>query len=160
MKSFIYLFLFCFPLFAKAQQLPESSPFTNTNFAYNPALTGGNDYLEAHALYRREWIGFEEAPRTLSIGLQYPFVNNNMALGLHLSQDEIGVFQYTKMSINYAYHVPIASNHQLSFGIAIHLGQYRFKLDDVIATDEDDFFLLEGNSSAFQGNAGFGISYS
>ena len=158
MKSILYFFLLL-PYFVFAQQLPEGSHFANTNFAFNPALTATSDYLEAHALYRREWTGFDQVPRNISAGLQYPIIGSNMSLGLLLQQDEVGVFRQTDVRLSYAYHVPIASSQRLSFGLSVNLSQSRYAANEVIATDESDVFFIEGEGSKFQTNAGFGISY-
>jgi type IX secretion system PorP/SprF family membrane protein len=159
MKSILFFLCSCFPICLTAQQLSESSHFNNANFAYNPALTATSDVLEAHAIYRQEWTGFDQAPRNISAGLQYPIVNNNMGLGLHIAQDEVGAFQMTDIGISYAYHVPIASNQLLSIGLAVHFDQYRFKENEVIATDGSDALWVEGEDSQIQTNAGIGVSY-
>lgn len=159
MKSIIYLLCSFFPICLTAQQLSESSFFNTSNFAYNPALTATSDVLEAHAIYRQEWTGFDKAPRNISAGLQYPIINNNMGLGLHIAQDEVGVFQMTDIGIHYAYHVPITSHQRLSFGLAIHFDQYRFKENEIIATDNGDALWTEGEDSQIQTNAGIGLSY-
>jgi len=159
MKLKLILFLILIPFLIKAQQLTESSEFSNTNFVFNPAQTAQNDYLEAHALYRREWTGFDQAPRNLNVGLQFPFVNNNAGVGLNVHQDQLGVFRQTDISLSYAYHVPIASGQTLSFGLAVHLSQFRIKESEIIATDGNDDFAVEGSGSEFQANVGAGFSY-
>ena len=159
MKSIITILFLFMASYTFAQQNPEGSEFANTNFAFNPALTGNGDYLEAHALYRKEWTGFEESPQNLSIGLQYPFLNNNTAVGLHISQDQLGVFRQTNLSLNYAYHIPLGAGNTLSFGLGVHLSQYRVKESVVIATDENDPFFVEGSATQFQANAGAGFSF-
>jgi len=95
--------LFLLPLGANAQQLPDRSPFTDISFVWNPAMTAVWDYWELAANYRQQWVGFEDAPLTASLAVQYPFPKFNTSIGGFFFHDETRPLQSNVVGFNYAY---------------------------------------------------------
>lgn len=124
--------------------------------AFNPALTGSNDFLDVRMGYRQQWMGFDGAPRTMYLS-GYGALNNKEApsfqrhsirtsglndnsskpvsgipalkqgVGGNLEIDEQGPFSQTEVNLNYAVHIPISYRTYLSFGLAP--GIYNAKVD-------------------------------
>lgn len=145
-----------------AQQMPyRTNLFTDASFIWNPAMTAAEEYMEASANYRRQWLGFENAPRTATAAIQYPFVRANMSLGGYVLHDEIGPLTYTSGSIAYSYKIRpgLVEGDQLAIGLMASLGQYRFDGSQSIALNPNDALLLSGRTSQMQPNLGAGIYY-
>ena len=59
-------------------------------FTINPAYAGSRDALSSVLLYRSQWTGLEDAPKTVNVSAHSPFHRKNMALGVNFMMDELG----------------------------------------------------------------------
>lgn len=155
------ILLLLFPVFAFGQQIADRSPFSETSFIWNPAMTAVWDYWEFSINYRQQWVGFNDAPRTISIGMQYPFVDNNMSMGGFVVNDKIRPLQSNTFGFTYTYKfgLGISDNDQLSLGILASLNHYLFNATDFEIKDLDDNLVPIGESAKFTPNVGFGFFY-
>jgi type IX secretion system PorP/SprF family membrane protein len=69
-KKAILLLLFLGGQIAKGQQMPQYSQYLWNNYLINPAIGGAENYIEAKAGYRDQWVGMEGAPRTMFFTIQ------------------------------------------------------------------------------------------
>ena len=51
----------------KAQQDGQFSQYMFNTLAFNPAYAGSAEILNATALYRAQWVGFDGAPQTRTL---------------------------------------------------------------------------------------------
>ena len=49
---------------ATAQQISQYTQYVFNHFSINPAVAGSKDCLDVRLGYRRQWVGFENAPVT------------------------------------------------------------------------------------------------
>ena len=83
--------MFCFGTSAVvAQQLPYYTQNNSNGFMLNPGITGTKRLLDARINYRMQWVGYDGAPRTTSIGLHSRFLKGKMGAGLYFMQDKVG----------------------------------------------------------------------
>ncbi len=155
---FVFLLL---PTGAKAQQLPDRSPFTDVSFLWNPAMTGLSDYWELAANYRQQWVGFDNAPLSASLALQYPFQKSNASIGGFFIHDETLPLQGNTLGFNYAYKLRLQGRKsgQLSFGLMATIQQYTVDGLDLIVTDDDDVNIPRGEFTTMTPNVGAGVYY-
>lgn len=160
MKKINHLLLyFLLPVFCVAQQMPQASLFSGMQFGWNPAMTANWAYLEAYANYTQQWVGFDQAPRQISAGIQYPFVDLNMGLGIQIMQDETGPFRQTGATLSYAYHLKLDAHQRLSFGVFGRFAQFRYDGQHEIVADLNDPWLGLDIGTAPQLNVGLGVFY-
>lgn len=161
MKKIILLSIISCALFStmSAQQIAEKSFFTNNNFFWNPAMTGVYEYTEISANYKQQWVGFNDAPLTASIGGQVPLYKRNMSLGAFIVTDKIGPLRNNSINFSYAYKLKMAYAGQLSIGLMGTLGEYHVMSSDILVNDEDDSLLPASGSSKIVPNAGVGVYY-
>lgn len=125
--------------------------------AFNPALTGANDFLDLRMGYRQQWMGFDGAPKTMylsgygainaveeksysrhSIRTGELESNSNevkngflsgmkQGIGGNIQTDEQGPYSQLEVNLNYAVHVPVNYRTYLSFGLMP--GIYTAKVD-------------------------------
>jgi type IX secretion system PorP/SprF family membrane protein len=157
--KYLYFLLFLLPVSLFAQQLPNSPAFSSGNFAWNPAMTAPWSYMETQAIYQQEWLGFEDAPQTLSASIQVPLVALNMSFGAQLTQDNIGPLQQTSISLMYAYQLRLSYHDRLAIGIVANANQYGFDGSNLAAFDLDDVALIGGVNKESQINFGLGAYY-
>jgi len=158
MKYFLLLF-FLIPFGLVAQQLPYTSAFSSNHFAWNPAMTAAWSSIETQAIYQQEWLGFQEAPTTISAGIQYPMLNQNMSLGAQLTRDQTGPFQQTGVSLMYAYQLKLSYHDRLAIGMMVNRSQFRFDATNLLAFDLDDTTIGDGEGLSSKTNIGIGVYY-
>lgn len=156
----IIIFLFCsITLFA--QQLPYSSQLSNTDFVWNPAQTAVNTDMKTTGFFRQQWLGFDGAPRTAFVGLEYPFLKSNMSGGGALISDKVGPINKFGAMLNYSYKLQelIKRDDQLSIGISASFTQFTFDPAQEIFNDSDDLLLSTTKQSQFYPSIGAGFYY-
>ena len=142
--TFISVLLFLFTA-SQAQQEPQYSQFMFNKLPINAAYTGGKDVLSIRALYRNQWVKIPGHPQTASISVHSPFRNEDLAGGLVIVHDRLGVTEQTWISGTYAYRIPMdnSQNMRLSFGINAGMLLYTSALTTLVANDLDDPSLNE-----------------
>ncbi len=161
MKYIYIIIITIIPFFGYSQQMPKASNFNETNFIWNPAMTGLWEYWEVAATYRQKWLGFADAPKTASVSFQLPFVGNNMSLGANIIHDKTSPMNFNAISVSYAYKIRtgLFQNDQLSLGILATLSEFHLDMHEAQVNDLDDRLLLGDGSSVLKPNAGFGLYY-
>jgi type IX secretion system PorP/SprF family membrane protein len=158
-KPILLLFYIAFSFSLFGQQNPVSPLFPGTQFGWNPGMTAAWNYLEANATYTQQWAGFDEAPRQISLGIQYPFEGLNMGLGLQVLQDETGPLTQTGIQLAYAYHIPLGYNQRLSIGLSARASQLRYDPSKELAVDLSDPLLFSGMADVAHYNLSVGAFY-
>ena len=85
--------------------------------SYNPAATGFSGYC-ATFIYRNQWDRVERAPNTTLLNVQGNFPQQNLGLGISLTNDAIGFQRNNTLTVNGAYHFP-TSVGVLSGGVGV-----------------------------------------
>lgn len=146
----IYMLLIDSALYA--QQKPHYSQYILNNFIMNPALSGLENYTDIKASYRNQWSGFEGAPVTGYLTVQFPIGNKafqnspnamqiegenpmgkrywedytaspaHHGLGIQIVNDKIGQFNDFIIKGTYAYHIPIGVKTNISAGVGFGMG--------------------------------------
>lgn len=144
-----------------AQQLPYRNSFGSQDFTLNPGMTAKSEYMESGAVYQRQWLGFESAPRTTTAYIQYPLVYQNMGLGGYLVQDKAGALEWNSVGLSYSYKIKVGLTYedQLSVGVLATLGQYSFYGSKTKAFDQGDNLLMDETGREFLPNFGAGVFY-
>lgn len=159
MKKLYWIFLL-FPLLSNAQQLPERSSFYSNSFIWNPAMTGLWDYWELGLTYRQEWLGFEDAPVTATLNVQYPFPKEHMSLGGFFMHDNINPIVMNSFGFTYAYRVDLGRRRTdlLTIGLMGTLNHFFVDGKEIVVNDQDDPLVPTGrtiNSAPMRGPAYF-----
>jgi len=145
----------------KAQQTPIFSQYYVDPFLYNPAVAGDSNYTNAYALYRNQWTGIPGAPQTAIFTIDGAVKPDKVGLGLSIYNDQAGMIDRTGAYGTYAYHVKLAENQRLSFGLSVGFDQNKIDFSQVKTDDLNDPTLLSNIATAtsFNGNAGIKYSY-
>ncbi len=158
-KIFIYIVLFVGIASVKvfSQQMPLFTNYVLNAYAFNPAVVGSNNYVQANMNYRNQWTGFEGAPKTYMASLYGPFKKSTkVAFGGMITADVTGLLQRTGGYLTYAYHLKINDSWKLGMALSAGAMQYRVRLYDAKIYDKDDQVLTGSLLSkiAYDFNAG------
>jgi type IX secretion system PorP/SprF family membrane protein len=164
------LVLIC-SIVAFGQQRPQYSLYMVNPFMLNPALSGTEDYTDIRLGFRKQWVGFEGAPRTMYLSAHTSLgkarVTNNRSknkkngfhgVGAIISNDAIGPTKTTVIDLAYSYHLQLAPNLFASLGIMGGLQQYSLNANLLHTANPDDPLLVSStNTSLADVNSGFWI---
>lgn len=140
---------------ANAQQQPQWTQFNFNPIVYNPAMSGANgDMLDATAMLRWQWVGFEGVPETKNFSVSSRPWGSNVGLGLMFGQDNVAVFKWSHLQGNYAYHID-ASFGTISLGLSGLLTNFRANYTDAETIEQDRNF--DTNVSDWKTNFGTGL---
>lgn len=157
-KLSLYIFLFFLAtITAEAQDIPPVySQFYMNPTIYNPAFAGSDGYTSLYLVHRRQWIGIEGAPLSSSLSLHSP-LSKTTAAGLQLSHEKFGVLQNVTAEGQFAYILPLGTEHNLRMGLAAGLNQFSMDLSE--ATPEQRAYLANRTANQRHFQAKFGINY-
>ncbi len=142
----LQLLIALLPLAAMAQQLPQHTMYISNNFVLNPAAAGVEDFTDVKLSMRMQWIGVEDAPRTLYASIHAP-VNEDINTGRRqgvgglLVADKAGITEWVSGLAAYAYHVPLNREVRVSVGAAGGFLFRRWDLSGIRLRDPADPLL-------------------
>lgn len=130
---------------AEAQQLTQYTQYVFNHFSVNPAVAGSKDCLDLRLGFRRQWNGFEGAPTTGWFSVHgtirakgKPFQPNKHGIGAFMEADQAGNWGYTRFMLAYAYHLQMAKDYYLAFGMYAGAQQMKFDLGNTTLAQFDD----------------------
>jgi len=169
MKKNIFILFIC--LFAgfqgvKAQFDTQLSNYWATTNYFNPGSVGQSGNLELTGLYRLQWLGIENAPKSGIVLAEMPFnfAGRNHGVGASMYNDQLGLFKSTVISGQYAYMTKLWGGN---LGIGIQAGYIQESFDgtgiDIPIDDEyhdpNDEAIPTTKVSGSSIDASFGIYY-
>src|ERR1700744_1567171 len=100
--------LLCAANVSQAQNYPHYTMFMFNKLLYNPAYAGNKDLTTVNAYYRDQWTGIDGAPKTFTVSVDGPVGSymkpfRHVALGLLISNEQLGVVNNTNVMAYYAY---------------------------------------------------------
>lgn len=160
MKKYIIGLLLAFTAFTDgfSQQDALYSQYMFNPFMINPAYAGSRNATSAVLLFREQWLGIEGAPSTQTFSIHSPFQKNKMALGLNISNDQIGPTRNTGGFLTYAYHLTMPKG---KLSMALRGGVYNSRLDQSLLNyqDQTDRFIGSNYVNAISPSFDFGLYY-
>jgi type IX secretion system PorP/SprF family membrane protein len=136
-----------FPLQLLGQMFPLSDHYVYNALPINPAFAGCHDALSATILYRNQWVGFKDAPKSQMLTVHTPVYNDRIGLGLLIEKNSIGIFKETSFIGNYAYRMELRDG-RLALGLGFGVTVYNNAWNELDATDADDVQLMNNPTSA------------
>jgi type IX secretion system PorP/SprF family membrane protein len=143
-----------------AQQDALFSQYMFNKLAINPGYAGSRELLSADILYRYQWVNIEGAPKTISANIHSPLNNPHLALGMSITNDEIGPTSNTSAMATFAYRI-LFPKSKLSFGLQAGVKNNSFVWNDLVSNDPNDPFLTYSDqlTKKLVPDANFGVYY-
>jgi type IX secretion system PorP/SprF family membrane protein len=102
----LLLILLAYVCTAQAQREAQFSQYQMALGYYNPAVAGVSGNLDVVALYRIQWMGWNNAPKTLfaTANMPFRFMNKEHGVGVMFTKDEeSSLYATTNIGLQYAY---------------------------------------------------------
>jgi len=158
-KTLIIGLVLLLGLSSYAQQDAMFTHYMFNTLAINPAYAGSRDALTITALHRSQWVGFEGAPKTQTLTLHAPVLNDKIGLGLSILNDKIGPLNTTSFYVDFAYKIRVSKKGKLSFGLKGGVNLVQGDLNALALDDASDESFNNSIESNLLPNFGFGIYY-
>lgn len=170
MRRLIWCFLF-FSISASAQQRPYYTQYLQNMEILNPALTGMYKAMHVKMGFRNQWLGMQDAPKTVYLtastplnldgslltagsadyGIEEPYTradkdgyyasDNHHGLGISFINDNTGPINRTSANLAYAYHLLLGDEANLSFGASGGVSRIALNTADLVFDDPDEPLL-------------------
>ena len=103
----------------RAQWDVQFTDYTALKSFYNPAVSGTDGNLNVAATYSMQMMGYDEAPASLYVSADMPvyFLNPHHGAGLSFLNDNAGVYNTTRIGLQYAYNVKLSKRGRLALGV-------------------------------------------
>lgn len=140
----------------KAQQIPHFTQSQWVGLGYNPAFAGSDDFFNAFAIHRSQWVGVEDAPRTYQLGVHAPSLSGKMGFGGHVFTDVTGPTRRFGVQGAYAYHLQMNEEAKLSLGLSFGLSQFSIDGTQITMREAGDNLFSGNMESELKPDASFG----
>ena len=140
---------------AEAQQDPNFTLYNFNMNIINPAFAGIKDSPELNLVYRSQYLGIDDAPRTISMAYSKP-MGKNIGLGISVINDRVFVLTETDVAIDISYKLQVGKETNLYFGIKAGGGFTNIDLTRANAPGQD--LLFAENQDFFNPHVGAGIN--
>lgn len=146
----LWLFIACLPTVAMAQQYPHYTMYMANNFVLNPALAGIESYTDLRLAARSQWIGIDDAPKTVYATVNSPLNaldarSNRIGIGGEVIADQTGPISFSSAELDGAYHLPLNQTYRLSFGVGVGVNYHRLAISEVKMNNPSDPIYRDGD---------------
>jgi type IX secretion system PorP/SprF family membrane protein len=156
----VVVFLLGFITESLGQQDPHYTQYMYNMSVVNPAYAGSKENLSMGLLYRKQWVGIEDAPTTGTL-FGHSKVGKNVGLGLSVITDKIGPVEENNIYADFSYTLNLGGEHKLAFGLKTGVTLHKVGLySDIYNTlpDLNDPAFSQDTSNAYL-NLGSGFFY-
>jgi len=151
-------FLILIPFGLSGQLAPVTNQYVLNPLTINPAVAGNRGVLNIAALYRKQWVGIQGAPETITFTADAPVLDNKIGLGLTIISDKVGVTKETYFISNYAYNLTLGDG-TLSFGLGAGIITTNTAWSDLVVLDPGDELYLVDSRRFIVPSFSFGTYY-
>ncbi len=141
------------------QLIPMSNQYLLNPMILNPAYSGVKGTLNFALFYRKQWIGVQGSPETLTVTADAPIVKDKVGFGFMVVRDQIGVTNETRIVSDYAYKISMG-DALLSFGLGAGLTFTRTAFSDLVVLDPGDEVYLADSRRFIVPEVTAGLYYS
>ena len=139
-----------------AQQVPMYSQFMFHDYIINPAVVGTYDYYDVKMTQRLQWVGIDDAPRTLALSGQGPLKNRKMGLGAYFLNDRAGHIYQQSGFLSYSYIAKLSGGVNMSFGLSAGITGWTLDGSKLNMNETGDQVLSNQLQSAYVPDGSFG----
>jgi type IX secretion system PorP/SprF family membrane protein len=160
MKNLAILFLaLTNALGIQAQQDEQMSLYMQNPLYYNPAYAGSRQSVSFVSLARFQWVGFSGSPMSQWFSVHSPVLNNNLGIGGHFVNDNIGSRNRTTAYADLSAGIQLnKKGARLAAGLSGGVDFLSFDFTNLQVTDVNDPYYGQRFSST-KPNIGAGLYY-
>ena len=144
---------------SNAQQLPLFSQYYFNSFIYNPSHSGLEEGTSLSLVGRKQFTGLANSIGTYAATLQTRTQGKRSGFGIYAYNDNVSLFRTNAITGSYAYHIPLAKEKVLSFGLALSALDHRYNSSNFnLISNEDPVVALLGSEGGFSFDANAGVN--
>jgi type IX secretion system PorP/SprF family membrane protein len=121
----------------------------------NMASIAGNDNINAAAVHRQQWVGFDGAPASSFLSLNSPIKTTNLHIGGIASMDRIGSNSITNLDLGIAYRMKLTTNNYLSLSLKGGITNTNSDYSQLTLSSQNDPEFPQTSISEIQPDFGF-----
>ncbi len=149
MKKILFaLVIFVAGFSASAQQDPQFSNFMYDKLSINPGFAGIDRKLCGTAIYRNQWMGFNNQPTTTLLNVHSNVDRIYGGVGLTLYSDKLGFQKNTVARLSYSYHLNLSPTMKLGIGVSAGLINVGYKANWIAVDDPTTDAAIPGATSS------------
>jgi len=157
-KIYIVLCLSLLIVKGFSQQQPLYSQYMLNAFLLNPAIAGTDETSPLKLTFRQQWVGIEDAPSTQAIsGHTLLDALENCGVGGFIYRDKFGPVSQTGIHGAFSYHLKVAANTNMSFGLSMSGFQYVINESNLNIINPADPSITGKTESVWVPDANFGL---
>ncbi len=124
-----------------AQQDPQYTQYMYNMNVINPAYAGSRGTLSIGILGRTQWVGIDDAPKTVTATIHAP-VGKNLGAGFTAIADELGPVKEQNIYADISYTISLSEEGRLAFGLKGGVTLFNADLTSILLpqNDIDDLF--------------------
>ncbi len=150
--------LIAFTKESSAQHTLVYSQYIFNGLLINPAYAGSHVELSSSLSYRKQWVNFEGAPSTATLGVHTSLKREKIGVGLLVTSDKIGSYINNGVFGSYAYIIRKPKGGVLSLGVQGGFHNFRADFSELqLKANQDPIF--NGYFNEIRPNFGGGIFY-
>lgn len=142
----------------KAQHQADYSQYMFNTLLFNPAYAGSSEALNLTGLYRKQWVGLNGAPVTISFGAHSQLKNKSLNLGFITQSESIGIYSSTRVAGIYAFRFRLGAGF-LALGLQGGINVQSSSWNLIKTTEEQDPGFMLSNERKIAAAASFGLYY-
>lgn len=143
-----------------AQQAPMFTLYMYNTLSVNPAYAGSREALTVTALHRSQWVDFAGSPKTQTLTLHSPIINEHIGVGLAVVNDKIGPTNNTGIVASFAYRMKLTQKSKLALGLSAGANIFQANLNTLNLDQTNDPVFQNNVNNKTTPNVGFGVYYS
>jgi len=143
-----------------AQQAPMFTHYMYNTLSVNPAYAGSREALTVTALHRSQWVDFTGSPKTQTLTLHSPIINEHIGVGLAVVNDKIGPTNNTGIVASFAYRMKLTQKSKLALGLSAGANIFQANLNTLNLDQTNDPVFQNNVNNKTTPNVGFGVYYS
>lgn len=141
-----------------SQQDPQYTQYMYNMNIVNPAYAGSRGTLSLGILGRTQWVGIDDAPKTVTATVHAP-VGKSLGAGFTAIADELGPVKEQNIYADISYTVSLSEEGRLAFGLKGGVTLFNADLTSILLPENDlDDLFGERLNRTFP-NFGAGIYY-
>ncbi len=164
----VVLALLSFRVSVSGQSDPQFSQYMFCVESYNPSVLANYTAINLVGMYRQQWVGIPNAPKTFFAAANMPFnafLNKKQGIGIAFVNDNFGIFSNESVNLQYALQFKLGDG-SLSTGLNIGYISQTIAGDSVRIVQSDyhdisgDLAIPKQSVSDVAADFGLGVMYS
>ncbi|RZM21498.1 MAG: type IX secretion system membrane protein PorP/SprF [Pedobacter sp.] len=145
---------------ANAQTTPLVNQYFHNTYLANPSMAGIRRGGAVDLAFSSQWNSVPGAPLVQNLSATYGW--EHIGVGLNMNLDKAGLQRQTRILGTYAYHLPLAKETKLHFGLSAGCINQRVDMQDLVGNPDDNVVGMYNTDhrSYFDGDFGVGLTSS